>query len=179
MARSRSYARNRRRRAARGGGALALSFAVAIGATGCSNLDDVVRTISRTQQVDEATVRAALRQGASSEAEQLSLARQWEADLPSQPLPNLSSALDDIATEVRAQVRSATCSALVDIARDQRVPSGDEFVTSYLGDIATGSLPYGELQQLIDTFDELWADAYAGTLTSFDVRLTLMEIQYC
>jgi hypothetical protein len=80
---------------------------------------------------------------------------------------------------VRAQVKSATCSALIDIAREGQVPSGEQFVGEYLGDIATGLLPYGEVQQLIITFDELWADAYAGTLTHYDIRLTLMEIEYC
>lgn len=167
-------------RASRGAAALALSLTVGIGTTGCSNaLDDVVRSISRTQQVDENTVRTALRQAASSEEEQLGLARQWEADLPAQPIPNLSSTWGDLATGVREQVRSATCSALIDIARDQKVPSGDEFVSTYLGNIATGSLPYSEIQQLIDAFDGLWQDAYAGTLTSYNIRLTMMELQYC
>ena len=157
-----------------------LSLALLGAVSGCSSaLDDAVRAIARTQQVDEATVQQALRRAASSEDEQLQLARQWEQELPQQSIPNLSSTWDDLATEVRAQVKSATCSALVDIARDQVVPSGDQFVSSYLGDIATGSLPYSEVQALIDAFDELWADAYAGTLTSYDIRLTLMELQYC
>jgi hypothetical protein len=169
-----------RRRAARGGEVLALLLTVAAGTTGCASaLDDVVRTISRTQQVDEGTVRTALRQAATSEDEQLRLARQWEADLPQQRIPNLSTAWDDLATEVRAQVKSATCSALIDIARDRVVPSGEEFVWTYLSDVATGALPDAEIQQLIGTFDDLWADAAAGTLTTYDIRLTLMEIQYC
>jgi len=168
------------RSASRGAAALALSLALGIGTAACSSaLDDVVRNISRTQQVEENTVRTALRQAASGEEEQLRLAQQWEANLPAQPIPNLSSTWGDLATAVRDQVRSATCSALIDIARDQVVPSGDEFVETYLGDIATGSLPSGEIQQLIATFDELWEDAYAGTLTSYDIRLTMMEIQYC
>jgi hypothetical protein len=55
-----------------------LSLAILTSATACSSaLDDAVRGISRSQNVDEATVRTALREAASSEDEQLKLAQKW------------------------------------------------------------------------------------------------------
>ncbi len=145
---------------------------------GGSALDDVVRALAKSQGVDENTVRTALQGAASSEDEQLTLARQWET-LPSRQLPDLNILLDDMARYGREQLKSATCEAVFDIARTGQVPSGQQFVTDYLTSLATGSLPESELVELVDTFDQLWEDAAAGDVTSFQLRLTLLKIQYC
>lgn len=167
-------------RAARSAAAFTVLLALGVGVTGCRNsLDDAVGQIARTQAVDTDVVRTALRLTASTEDEQLQLARRWQADLPQQPIPDPSRVWNRLAAEIREQVKNATCAALIDIARKREVPSGEQFVSKYLGDIATQNLPYGEIQQLADTFDELWKDASAGTLTSYDIRLTMMEIQHC
>lgn len=151
------------------------------GTAGCgrSALDDVIRAISRSQAVDESTVRTALQEAALTEGEQLTLAREWADTLPSQELPNLDNVLDDMARYGREQLKSATCQALTEMASTGQVPSGEDFVRNYLDDVATSDLPEAELESLVQTFDDLWSEAAAGTLTSTDVRLALLEIQYC
>ncbi len=163
-----------------------VALVCAFGAAGCggarggaSLLDEAVRSISRSQAVDESTVRAALQRAASTEDEQLRLAEEWAAALPSNELPNLNTVLDDLARYGRHELESATCTALFEMARTGEVPSGQQFVETYLSDLATGNLPEAEVASLIQTFDELWNDAAAGSLDSTDLRLVLLEIQYC
>lgn len=152
---------------------------LALAGCGGNELDDLVRAISKSQAVDENTVRSALRREATTEDEQLKLAKQWNDTLPAQELPDVDSILDDLAKYGHDQLKSATCSALIDIAQTGQVPSGQQFVTNYLTGLFSGGLPQAELQALVDTFDELWVSAAAGTLTGLDIRLTLLELQYC
>lgn len=152
------------------------------GVTGCGGartLDDIVRSIAAAQGVDEATVHTALRTYGSTQDEQLRLAQQWESELPRRQLPDIDSVADDLARYGRDQLKSAVCAAVADIASTGQVPSGQQFVENYLSDLATGALPYAEVTSLSQTFDGLWADAAAGELTHLDVRLTLLQIQYC
>lgn len=87
-----------------------------------SALDDVVLSISRSQAVDETSVRIALQRVASTEDEQMRLAREWEGVLPSRAFPDLDALADDLltgrpadwvrtnATSSRGRSRTATCS---------------------------------------------------------------------
>ena len=64
-----------------------------LGLAGCGGnaLDDLVRAISKSQAVDESTVRSALQRAATTEDEQLKLAKQWDASLPDRQLPDVDS----------------------------------------------------------------------------------------
>lgn len=154
---------------------------IVLGLAGCGGraLDDLVRAISKSQGVEQNTVRTALQHAATTEDEQLRLAKQWNDALPDRRLPDVDSIWDDLTRYGYDQLKSATCSAVADIARTGQVPSGEQFVDIYLAGLATGDLPQTEVHNLVGTFDELWRDADAGTLTGLDIRLALLEIQYC
>ncbi len=159
--------------------AVPLACLLLLGGCGGSELDDVVRGLAHSQGVDESTVKLALERESSSQQQQLTLAREWRTELPDQPLPDLGTTLDDLARYGREQLESATCDALVDIARTGQVPSGQDFVEDYLSGLVTGGMAMQEVRDVAERFDELWQEASAGTLTSTDVRLELMRIQYC
>lgn len=148
------------------------------GGSGTAALDDLIRAIAKSQGVEKNTVRKALQRVATTEEQQFQIAKQWEATLPPQRLPDLRSRLDEIAEFARLQLKSEVCGALMRMP-SEGVPTGEEFVYGYLSSAAISSLTESDLASLIQAFDELWADAYAGTLTVTDVRLKLLEIQYC
>lgn len=149
------------------------------GPAGAAALDDVVRSIARSQQVDEALVRNALRSEAGGTDEQLRLARQWERELRPQPLPDLAPYLDDLAEHAREQLAAAACEAVLDAVRDGEVPNGAYFVQQYLTSLVTDAIPGSDLQGIADEFDTLYPQASDGDLTALDVRLTIMKYQYC
>lgn len=148
-----------------------------------SALAKSVKSIAKAQAVDESVVRQALQRFASTEDEMLDLAKVWEQQLPSRPVPVLAPVLvaesDEAVASAQRAFRSATCSAIVDMLSDGTVPSGQTFLDSYVEASILDALPSGEIVAIVDEFDSLYQDASAGTLTYVDVRLTLMEIRNC
>jgi hypothetical protein len=163
-------------------GALVAVATAGASACGSNALDDLVRSIARSQSVEADDVRVALQRFASSDDEMLDLARQWDSALPEQALPDLVvvvEQVDEVDAAARASLRSAACSAIADVLAGEPVPSGEWFLSNYVEAFVLQQIPGGELLSLTAEFDELWADAVAGELTYWDVRLTLMEIRYC
>lgn len=162
------------------GCAIALSL---LGA--CKNptaLESTAANVAKAQGVDESAVMSALRRFAATEDEQLRLAQSWEANLPTPQIPNLTataSRFDSVIDNARQVLRNAGCQAVFDILNTGQIPNAAAFVESYLTDVALGYVPHSDLLEIGESFEDLYQDAVAGTLDYLDVRLTLMEFQYC
>ena len=143
-----------------------------------TTLDDLVRLISKSQDVEESVVRLGISQHATTSGEQLRLAQQWHAALPERPIPRLSATWDDLAKHGLESLKSATCEAVFDTLQTGEVPDGETFISYYLTNVVE-NVPAAELASIAAEFDELWQDAAAGTLTATDARFTLMAIKYC
>jgi hypothetical protein len=145
-------------------------------------LQKLTRSVAKAHNVDESAVTKALRSAASTEDDQLALARTWERVPPARPVPRINTVIVRYRDEYEAAVkalRDSVCGAVLDILRTREVPTPGNFVRTYLSDVALGAIPQYELQGIADDFADLHAAASAGTLTSTDVRLLLMKYQYC
>lgn len=147
--------------------------------TATRSLDDVLRSIANSQEVDVAIVRTAVAQQATTAEDQLRVAQQWEKTLPQRPLPRLQTAWDELSGYAAEQLRSSTCAAILDTLQSGQVPDGQQFFSGYLVDLATGRLPAPNERAIMAEFDQLHTEAEAGTLTSTDIRFSLMKLRYC
>lgn len=142
-------------------------------------LDELVRTISVSQGVDDAAVLAALRSAAQSEDELVIVARQWADTLPPRPVPDpgrLARALDDGPAQA---LEEQICAAVADALITGDVPSGEEFVDDYVRGTILQPLPFTDFLDAVQAFDTLAEEAEEGPVTSVQVRLTLLRLQHC
>ena len=147
-----------------------------------SKLDEAALAIARSQSAEVDDVMIALRKFASTDDEMLDLAQSWRLSLPTRALPELpviSSTADNVERRFREAFRASVCSAIVDILRNRTVPSGQEFLDSYIESVVFDALPFGEIVGIVNEFNDLNNDAKSGNLTVTDIRLTLLEIQNC
>lgn len=153
-----------------------------VGGCGKTPLQMAASNIAKAQGVDDSAVRAALRTYASTEDDQLKIARQWEATLPEQPLPNLAQkaeSFESVTDQARAALRSAACDAVVDMIATGQIPNAQKFVDGYLTAAVFNAVPYGELLEIGNEFEELYNDILAGEVSVLDIRLKIMNLQYC
>lgn len=143
------------------------------------SLDDVVRSIANSQEVDVAIVRTAVDQEAVTAGDKLRLAEQWESTLPARPLPKLQTTWDELRDYAAEQLRASTCAAIWDVLQSGEVPTGQQFFSNYIGGLATGQLPAPNVRAIMAEFDQLHDEAEAGTLSSTDIRFSLMQLRYC
>lgn len=155
------------------------SQAVSSGDDVARTLDDLVRSIAGSQEIDESLVRSAIRERAESAAAQRQLAEEWDDTLPAKPLPKLSSTWDDLSIYLREQLEASTCEAVLDMLATGDVPNGQAFFENYVNGALTGRLPAAEERAIMDEFDLLYRQAVAGDLDANEIRFSLMKLQYC
>jgi hypothetical protein len=149
------------------------------GTQAARSFDEVLRSISQSQDVDVTIVRTAVAQEADTADDQMQIALRWDRALPQRPLPRLQSTWDDLSEYAAQQLKSATCDAIFDTLASGEVPDGQQFFNAYLANLATGRLPSATERAIMAEFDQLAAEADAGTLTATDVRFSLMKLRYC
>lgn len=148
-------------------------------ATPARSLGQVLESISESQVVDVAVVRAAVGAEADTADEQLTVALRWEKSLPERPLPPLHNSWEELAEDAAAQLKSATCEAILDTVANQQVPNGQKFWEDYLSGLVSGRFPAAAEREIMADFDELYQEAEAGTLSATDIRFQLMKWRYC
>lgn len=147
--------------------------------TATRSLDDVLRSIANSQEVDVALVETAVAERATTVEDQLRVAQQWENNMPERPLPELQTTWEELSNYAAEQLRSSTCEAIVDTVQTHQVPDGQQFFDDYIDNLATGRLPDANERAIMAEFDQLNAEAEAGTLTSTDIQFSLMQLRYC
>jgi hypothetical protein len=179
------------RRSRHGTRALAACVSVAAGlaliAASCSpseeeQLGKLVTRLAGEQGVEEATIRQLLDSQGSGIERQLTEARSLERALPARPVPDLdalAARFEGFGAAAVEQLESSVCSAVIDVLRTHQVPSGSDFVAQYLQGLGGTVIPQAKLQEVADQFTSMYDDALAGRNSAIDVRLQMMEIEYC
>jgi hypothetical protein len=161
---------------------LGVALTMMLSACGDSELAIAIKTFAREQGVERSAVKEALALEAHTDEEQLAVVRAWQADVPKTPLPNLDGVLarhTDLIELAKEQLKTAACSAVSDVISTGQAPNAEKFLENYVYGVLTADVPGAELQDIANTFEELYQQAVAGNLTYVQLRFELLKFQYC